>query len=384
MKTRRFTSKLWLFAGFSTLIACGGRPLAVSNALGSGESVVVAAMGGSSGGGSAGTDDPGAAASGGAAPATGGGAGLGSGGANETTAGAGGAGTPGADGGAEAMCPPVRTSSLCAQLPTDPVPANSLTDLLALMPGRWILCGYESAWAVDGGDVGVEITADHHWYLLFEAQGGGTVRGTASNEGGTWSALENDAGAAVQVNFDNAGGGTVITSPVFSSTAPRTMHLDNNGVFIGNYVIDPSFPTGNVRCAPQPDPTRLGICTPPGPSLKDVTPPSSAQIVGRWSRCGGMLPDAPPHDGIEFTADGSFFFLHLDASGALVRGTSDTDSGTVKVEPISVYNDVTIFFTTLSGAPIAASVDIYQSTPRQLWLTGSSSPDPDRYTFLSP
>jgi hypothetical protein len=249
------------------------------------------------------------------------------------------------------------------------------------MPGRWILCGQESAFDVDGGDVGLEITTDHLWYKLYEAPGGATVRGSAANERGSWSTV----GDAGQVNFDLSSGGTVITAPVFASS-PKAMHLDNNGVYRGNYVIDPSFPTGSVRCAPQPDPTRSGSCTPPPASLEQETPClSTAEFIGQWSRCGGSMPGAPPHDGIEFAADGSFYFLHRDAMGALVRGTSNTDTGTVQIDSVTRCGEADVFLTTGNGAAIGSAADIYLSTPRQLWIiTGPEWGDPDRYTFVTP
>src|SRR5262249_15219974 len=137
--------------------------------------------------------------------------------------------------------------------------------------------------------------------------------------------------AQALVGFSTSG--TVIPAPVFAST-PRAMRLDNNGVFVGNYVIDPTVPVGNVRCAPLPDPTRSGECTPPPDSLLDQTCTNDVSIkltLGRWSRCGGSMPGAPLHDGIELTADGSFYFLHADPTGGLVRGNSDADSGTATV-----------------------------------------------------
>lgn len=77
-----------------------------------------------------------------------------------------------------------------------------MTDLLPAMVGRWLLCGHESVFAVDGGDIGLEITADQHWYKLFTAQGAATIRGAGFDEEGTWTAL--DLGDHLQVNFSCA------------------------------------------------------------------------------------------------------------------------------------------------------------------------------------
>jgi len=146
-------------------------------------------------------------------------------------------------------------SALCSQNPTGPIALNSMSDVLDAMTGRWLLCGDESVFAAGGGDVGLEITADNHWYKLFPAQGAATIRGAGFDEEGTWTSL--DLGDHFQVNFDIFGSGTVITAPVFAST-PRAMRLNNNGVFVGNYVIDSTVPTGSARCAPEPGPTRSG------------------------------------------------------------------------------------------------------------------------------
>lgn len=293
--------------------------------------------------------------------------------------------TPDASAGiADPFCSAPPASALCSQNPTGSIAVNSISDLLAALTGRWLLCGNESVFAVDGGDIGLDITADNHWYKLFAAEGAGTIRGAGANEEGTWTAL--DLGDHFQVNFDISGSGTVITAPEFAST-PRAMHLDNNGVFRGDYVIDPTVPTGSVRCAPRPDPTRSGDCTPPPDTLIAQTctegPPINA-IVGRWSRCGGSMPGAPPHDGIEFAADGSVYFLHQDPTVGLVRGNADTDLGTAMAYA-NAHCGADISITTLAGVSIGSSTVSYQSTPRQLWIyTGPEWGDPERYTLVSP
>jgi hypothetical protein len=126
-----------------------------------------------------------------------------------------------------------------------------MSDLVAAMVGSWLLCGQESVFANNGGDVGLEITADNHWYKLFAAQGAATIRGAGFDEEGTWAAL--DLGDHFQVNFNIFGSGFITTAPAFAST-PRAMRLDNNGVFVGTYVVDPAVPVGTVRCASNPAP----------------------------------------------------------------------------------------------------------------------------------
>ena len=150
------------------------------------------------------------------------------------------------DGGGRPTCDGQPASSLCSQNPTGPVAVHTMSDLLAAMPGRWLLCGNESVFARNGGDVGLEITADNHWYKLYPAEGAATVRGAGFDQEGTWTAL--DLGDHIQVNFDIFGGGTIATAPVFAAM-PQAMRLNNEGVFVGNYVIDPSVPAGTLRCS---------------------------------------------------------------------------------------------------------------------------------------
>jgi hypothetical protein len=287
------------------------------------------------------------------------------------------------DGGDGSTCAAPPMSSLCSPAPAGLVGAGSMSDLLATLPGRWLLCGHESVFGVDGGDVGLEITADNHWYKLFAAQGAATVRGAGSGEEGTWDAL--DLGDHIQVDFDILGSGGIATAPLFAST-PRAMRLDNNGVFVGNYVIDPTIPMGSLRCPALPDPTRSGDCTPPPDSLVEQPGTDDAarvETAGRWSRCGGSMPGAPLHDGIELTPDGSFYFLHRDTAGDLVRDTSDADHATATLSVGPTDGEISI--ETLAGASIISGIELYQSTPRQLWIyTGPEWGDPERYTFVSP
>ena len=242
------------------------------------------------------------------------------------------------------------------------------------------MCGnHESVFGVGAGDIGLEITPDHHFYKLYAAQGGATIRGAGAGEEGTWSLVD-----LRQVNFQVTGVeyGGVYTLPVLTS-APRTIYLDNNGVFRGTYVIDPSVPTGTSRCPKQVDLTRTGACTPPAvmmPVCSNDNPGGLA--LGRWSRCGGTMPGAPAHDGIEFAADGTFSFLHLDPTGALARGTAATDHGTASFDPGC---QLTTRLQTVSGATWLSDSDFFDTSPRQLWIyTEPESGDPERYTFVGP
>jgi hypothetical protein len=251
-----------------------------------------------------------------------------------------------------------------------------MDDLAAAMIHRWILCGRESAFAVDGGDIGIDIAQDKHWYKLYLGENGSTIRGAGFDEEGTWEAL--DLGDHFQVNFQIFGSGTVITAPVFAAM-PQAMRLDNFGVFRGNYVLDPTIPEGSVRCPPQQDPSRSGACTPPGDNAIVSECP---QLTGKWARCGGSMPGGPTHDGVELDADGSFYFLHRDAKSALVHTAADRATANIEAGCGGHFN---VTLSTASGAMILSSGQVRNGITRQLWIfTGPEWGDPERYTFDGP
>lgn len=287
-------------------------------------------------------------------------------------------GSSSSGGGAGAQCAPLATSAQCGPNPTGAVPLASMADLSAALVHRWILCGsHESAFGVDGGDIGLDITSDNHWYKLYLGENGSTVRGAGFDQEGTWEAL--DLGDHYQVNFNIMGSGTVITAPAFAAT-PAAMRLDNNGVFRGDYVLDASIPEGTERCPDAPDPSRSGICTPVPDSGIVIACPD---VKGKWQRCGGAMPGAPAHDGIEVGANGSLYFLHRDATGALIR--TEADRGSLNVEANDCTGQFNVYLTTPSGTMIESAGQIRSASPLQLWIyTGPEWGDPERYTFDGP
>jgi hypothetical protein len=236
MQVRPLTTCLLAIA--EGLSACGGRAT---------ESQTTTGSGGAAGAGGTGTSDTsGGGTSASATSTTGATSATGAGGNGGAAGGSTGAGGT-SDAGNVACGLPL--SSECAQNPTGPVHPHSIDEFAAAISGRWLLCSdHESVFGRDGGDVGLEIQPDAHWYKLYPAQGGGTVRGAGFDEEGTWEAINvGPASDYPQLNFDIFGGGAVITLPVLASM-PRAMRLDNNGVFRATYVIDASVPTGQARC----------------------------------------------------------------------------------------------------------------------------------------
>jgi len=180
----------------------------------------------------------------------------------DTNSGSGSGASKGSDGGASSggeasssRCASVARPPACSQNPTGQVVTATLDVFSAAVSQRWLLCGNQSVFGPSGGggDDGLEITPDGHWYKLFPAVGGGTVRGAGFGQEGTWTALSvpqtpTDS-QPFQLNLQDLGGGTLITHPVLASTPPA-MRLDNEGVYVGDYVLDESVPVGSVRCGP--------------------------------------------------------------------------------------------------------------------------------------
>ncbi len=362
MRVRRFHPNPCLFIGFSAVIACTAQPLQNGqHPPGSDSSVAPGTTGGNSGtdGGPRRVSDSGTIAP---------------------------------------LCDALPASAVCSQNPTGSVALQSMSDLVTAMTGRWILCGQESVFAVGGGDIGLEITADNHWYKLFPAEGAAAIRGAGWDEEGTWTAL--DLGDHFQVNFNISGSGTVITAPVFAST-PRAMRLVNNGVYVGNYVIDPNIPTGSVRCAPQPgsdgavatggtsgtdggSPTMgdSGAIAPlcdalPASAVCSQNPTGSVAVqsmsdlvtamTGKWILCGqeSVFGVGGGDIGLEITADNHWFKLFPAEGAATIRGAGWDEEGTWTALGLGDHFQVNF---AISGSGTVITAPVFASTPRAMRL----------------
>lgn len=134
------------------------------------------------------------------------------------------------------------SSAACTAPPTGMPPVTTLAQFRGQVAGRWVLCSTDAVFGHRAaGEVGLEITADGHWYRLIASDGGPAMRGAGWELEGTWTALHVGSGddpQPFQLNLETHGGGTVITRPAFA-LAPRAMRLDNEGYFIGDYVAAP-------------------------------------------------------------------------------------------------------------------------------------------------
>jgi hypothetical protein len=137
----------------------------------------------------------------------------------------------------------------------------------------------------------------------------------------------------------------------------------------------------------SPDHSRTGICTPATdesyrPTCDNAA--ATAAVIGRWTRCGGSMPEAPMHDGIEFVVGEDFYFLFRDATGLLARGETDKTRGTVRAAT-GPNCMMTTEIQTAAGSRFWSTARPFDTSPRQLWIyTDPEWDDPERYTFAGP
>jgi hypothetical protein len=148
-----------------------------------------------------------------------------------------------------APCTPFVSPAICSQTPMGPVMTPTLDTFRKVLAARWVLCGSPSVFGNGGRDIGLEIVNDGTWYKLYPGPVGSTVRGAGFDEEGKWEVISTGSPPEqpFQLNLNIFGSGTVITHPVFAATPPA-MRLNNNGVFVGNYVLDPTVPVSTTRC----------------------------------------------------------------------------------------------------------------------------------------
>lgn len=181
-------------------------------------------------------------------------------------------------------------------------------------------------WLAPRGDnvaVGVEFTADGHYYVLDDDhETSMPVRNTAAT--GTFDVQDASAtlGAGAYQLRLQPDGGNVFAPQIVVFDSPRKIRLK----MVGTANFDDLSPA-------LPMSFRKGVCTSGalGPAhvftgWDDV----DAQLKGRWIWCSGPMlwPGATPAVGIEFPGDRTWYMLTEDASGNVARSTDPNDHGT--------------------------------------------------------
>lgn len=106
-----------------------------------------------------------------------------------------------------------------------------------LLVGRWLLCDSASVFGTTD-EVGLIIHADFTWQKLLRDEQGNLVAASAWEQSGDWESIDTsdmNGPGSFQLNLHVDGSGTIYTHPVFA-VEPSVMRLDNNGVFIADYL----------------------------------------------------------------------------------------------------------------------------------------------------
>jgi hypothetical protein len=86
--------------------------------------------------------------------------------------------------------------------------------------------------------VGLALHQDFRWTKLLRTADGRIAPASGWEQEGSWDTVDTslfNGPGAYQVNLSIDGSGTVITAPVFAEQ-PATVRLNNNGVFVADYV----------------------------------------------------------------------------------------------------------------------------------------------------
>jgi hypothetical protein len=127
-------------------------------------------------------------------------------------------------------------ASICAQHELPVAQGSTQQAFVQMLVGDWALCEATSVFGTH--EAGLSIVADGTWYKLYPS-GVALTRGQGFDQQGTWTvidtSIENGPTNQFQLNLNIAGSGTVSAFPAFAIN-PRKMRLNNNGVFVADYV----------------------------------------------------------------------------------------------------------------------------------------------------
>lgn len=268
-----------------------------------------------------------------------------------------------ADGGSDesqAVCDTSREPDtlVCPGAPFVSLPAATKEATSVALLGRWQVCGGKNiGWGERSSESdGIEFTSDGHYFLLKRNAQGALERFIGVYSAGTYEVGLPDDEQDMAVRLTGYAGGYWITEPSFAA-ANAHLHLALGGEFDPDYVRvaegassvpgvvipgacrQPGSTDADAGASLEPvcDGFARALMCPGGPFAFARLDPAAALepvLVGRWQVCEGTGfrwgPD-DAHSGIEFTSDGEFFLLGLDAEGGLRRVTGVHSAGTYEV-----------------------------------------------------
>jgi hypothetical protein len=113
-------------------------------------------------------------------------------------------------------------------------PPSSTAEFTTAITHAWLLCRAPSVFSSE--EAGLEIRSDGRWSKLLRRADGSLVRATGTGNEGTWN-LRDDTPNIVYMDIDGGGGIAAHTSLAVRTTKVR---LNNNGVWMANYVQAPA------------------------------------------------------------------------------------------------------------------------------------------------
>ena len=276
---------------------------------------------------------------------------------------------------------PISLSALdqCTATPQGVRSFTGIDDFKSALVGDWGLCGAPSVFGTR--DAGLRISADGHWHKL--VAGGAQTATVATGWGneGAWDIMEISGAhepVAYQLNLRIDGSGIVITAPQMA-ISPGMMRLNNEGVYIGNYIRLGS-PSGSGGTPPSSTPSEgsislaaLSQCTTTPQGIRTFTNSGDIQsaIVGAWGRC-----DAPSASnsamGILITGDGRWHTLVVGAGQTATVATGWGNEGSWEIiDPgISDSSGVFLFNLVFDGSGTILALPRLTTTPAMMLISG--------------
>jgi hypothetical protein len=276
--------------------------------------------------------------------------------------------------------------------PDGPVHSYStVQEFESLVLGRWLTCSGPGmpGWASD--QVGVELTADGHFYVLHRDASGAIARGQGVQYEGTWTTPSTDPLTYAQLNVVHADGGFNPWNPVFEDN-PRKMgitgQLPSGMPFSSVYVLVCDAGGNGDGGSGGTDGSSGAMCGAPACSSAEGPVHSwqtQSELEGllekRWALCTsqGIVGWASDEAGIELAPGGLFFILHPDASGNLVRGQGASYEGTWTLDVSSGFAHLNIVHA--DGGLIPANLSL-EDTPSKLFFVLDAPGAFDRPTYV--
>jgi hypothetical protein len=206
----------------------------------------------------------------------------------------------------------------CTKPTGAPASFTSAAQVSAALVGMWVACGEATFLGpLDANATGIQFTSDGHFTVLATSTTKSLVTASSGADSGTFDVVDASASlgpGTYQVRLSASNGGVYTTQVVVVGPAPTLRFF---------------APAANDYAPALSKRFQAGVC---GAPLGPIDTPSSgadalARMQGSWVLCSSPKPDQVvegplPGEGLEFTADGTLYFLFENADGVLARNPS--------------------------------------------------------------